>query len=393
MSRTAGEPPARDAPIYVDRPQAMRRLVRSLADEPEIALDTEANSMFAYRERLCLVQIATSTVDYLVDPLADVDVGELAPVLADPGVLKVMHGAEFDVLLLKRTRPFEIAGLYDTRVAAASLGQRSPGLAAVLDEYLGIEIDKRYQRSDWGARPLSDGQRDYARGDVCHLLELAGKLRKRVREAGFPHPEEVAAECRRLEALEPAPDQTDSDAWARIKGAQHLDGLGRRTLAHLDAWRHERARERDVPPFKVLGNDAMVAIAARRPGSARALTDLVPAKVAQRIGARLLALVDEAGRRGPLAAPQDRRGRAPAERLDPRVQERLDRLRRARKTEAERRNTDPALVLPRGTMEELAALSPPPHDEEALLLTGLLESWRVRHAGAWLLRALDPRGP
>lgn len=378
--------------VYVDRPHELRKLVRVLAREVEIGLDTEANSMFAYRERLCLVQISTSERDYLVDPLADIDVGWLSPILADPGVLKIMHGAEFDVLLLKRTRPFEIAGLYDTRVAAASLGQRSPGLSAVLEEHVGVTLDKKHQRSDWGARPLGDGQREYARRDVCHLVELAGLLRDRVREAGSPHPEEVAAECRRLESLEPAPDLPDPHAWARIKGAAGLDGAGRRALAVLDAWRHERARERDVPPFKVLGNDALVRLAARRPADEAALAALVPAKIVDRLGARLLELLEGARSKGPLARPRDaRRGTSDAARLDPRVQERLDRLRRARKEEAERRGTDPALVLPRITMETLAAVRPTPTSEDELVATGLLEGWRVRYGGGWILRALAVR--
>ena len=163
-------------PVYVDRPAALARLVDILLDEPAIALDTEANSMFAFRERTCLVQVATRRQTFLVDPLAPLDLRPLAPVLADPAIVKVLHGAEFDVLMLKRAGPFEVAGLFDTRVAAASLGLGSSSLAALVSDVVGIELDKRYQRSDWGERPLSAGQGRYAAQDVCHLLEVADGL-------------------------------------------------------------------------------------------------------------------------------------------------------------------------------------------------------------------------
>jgi ribonuclease D len=375
-------------PTYVDRPHLLRELVLALARETEIGLDTEANSMFAYRERLCLVQIATRRRSFLVDPLADLDIGELAPALADPGLLKVLHGAEFDVLLLKRTRPFEIAGLYDTRVAAASLGMASTGLSAVLEELIGVRLDKRYQRSDWGARPLTAGQCDYAARDVLHLPELAEIMRDRVRDAGSPHPEEVAAECRRIEMLEPGPDRPEAEAWSRIRGANALDGRGRRALADLDAWRHLRARERDVPPFKVLGNDALLRLAAEQPRDRAGLADILPVKIVDRIGGALLAILDASAGMAPLARAECGEEDADPTRLDPRVQQRLDRLRRARKEEAIRRRTDPALVLGRATMEALAGLRQPPSDLGGLEATGLLEGWRLRHAGAWILRAL-----
>ena len=205
-------------PVYVDRPAALARLVDILLDEPAIALDTEANSMFAFRERTCLVQVATRRQTFLVDPLAPLDLRPLAPVLADPAIVKVLHGAEFDVLMLKRAGPFEVAGLFDTRVAAASLGLGSSSLAALVSDVVGIELDKRYQRSDWGERPLSAGQRRYAAQDVCHLLEVADVLRERLHQAGFPHPEEVAAECRRIEALEPAPPRADRRSMGASQG-------------------------------------------------------------------------------------------------------------------------------------------------------------------------------
>lgn len=376
-------------PVYVDRPSALARLVDILLDEPAIALDTEANSMFAFRERTCLVQVATRRQTFLVDPLAPLDLRPLAPVLADPAIVKVLHGAEFDVLMLKRAGPFEIAGLFDTRVAAASLGLGSSSLAALVADVVGIELDKRYQRSDWGERPLSAGQRRYAAQDVCHLLEVADVLRDRLHEAGFPHPEEVAAECRRIEALEPAPPEPIEDRWVRLKGATGLDGLGRRTLAVLDRWRQEAARRRDVPPFKVLGNDVLLRLAAERPRSGREVAAMLPQRLATRLTDRLLDLLDDAEDLGPLARPRP----APREdRLSPDAALRHERLKAARRREAERRSTDPTLVLPKVSMDALARAKPVPASVDDLHRLGFLERWRIEHASDWLLDALRGGG-
>lgn len=379
-------------PVYVDRPAALARLVDILLDESAIALDTEANSMFAFRERTCLVQIATRRQTFLVDPLAPLDLRPLAPVLADPAIVKVLHGAEFDVLMLKRAGPFEVAGLFDTRVAAASLGLGSSSLAALVSDVVGVELDKRYQRSDWGERPLSAGQRRYAAQDVCHLLEVSDVLRERVHQAGFPHPEEVAAECRRIEALEPAPPDPIEDRWVRLKGATGLDGLGRRTLSVLDGWRQETARRRDVPPFKVLGNDVLLRLAAERPRSGREVAGMLPQRLAPRLTDRLLDLLDDAEELGPLARP---RPAAREDRLPPDAALLHERLKAARRREAERRSTDPTLVLPKASMDALARTRPVPASVDDLHRLGFLERWRIEHASGWLLDALrggDGRG-
>ncbi len=372
-------------PVYIDRPADFERLVDLLLEEPAIALDTEANSMFAFRERTCLVQIATRRRTFLVDPLAPLDLRPLAPVLADPAIVKVLHGAEFDVLMLKRAGPFEIAGLFDTRVAAASLGMGSSSLAALVADVVGVELDKRYQRSDWGERPLSTGQRRYAAQDVCFLLEVADALRAKLHDAGFPHSEEVAAECRRIEALVPAPPEPLEDRWLRLKGALALDGLGRRTLAVLDRWRQETARRRDVPPFKVLGNDVLLRLAAERPRSGREVAAILPQRLASRLTDRILDLLDDAEDQGPLARPV----RAPRDdRLRPDAALRHEQLKAARRREAERRGTDPVLVLPKSAMELLAGARPVPSTLDDLYRLGQLERWRIEHAGAWILDAL-----
>ena len=376
-------------PILIDSDEALRRLVSALAGEPAIAMDTESNSLFAYRERLCLVQISAAGVDYLVDPLTGIDLGVLAPILADPGIVKVFHDAEFDVLMLKRAHAFEIAGIFDTKVAACSLGFEAIGLAPILARCYGVQLDKKLQRSDWGRRPLSDAQLDYARSDTHWLLDLAHELRQRLHVAGEIHALEVAAECRRLEALVPEPRRIDPLAWARLAGIERLDSRGRAALRALFQMRERIASERDLPPFKVLGNDVLVALARSKARTQEALSQLegVPARLVERHAVPILAALQEADA-GP---PVDRISRSQCENgqggLSAEQTRVFEALRAWRKQVASERRVDASLILARPTMLGLARLRPRPRILEDLLASGLLEPWRVERYGAGILAA------
>ncbi len=159
-------------PTVIQDSRAFERLLSWLERVDEIAVDTEADSFFSYREKVCLIQITAGEEDFLVDPLARFDITGLGRVLADPRKLKVFHDGEYDILILKRDYRFEFKNLFDTRVAAATLGTQAPGLAAVLNDHFGIVLDKSMQRSDWSARPLTDKQVRYARLDTHFLLPL-----------------------------------------------------------------------------------------------------------------------------------------------------------------------------------------------------------------------------
>lgn len=365
-----------------------------MLDQDAVAVDTEANPMFAYRERLCLIQISTPSRDAIIDPLAeDIDIGLLGGVFADARIAKILHGAEFDILQFKKAFPFEIRGLFDTRVAAASLSFPSPSLAAVLWEWLEVEVDKAHQRSDWGKRPLTAGQLEYARDDTRYLIALADLLQAELHDRGAPHLEEVASECRRVEMLVPDPRLSMSaDDWIRIKGATHLDPVGQRVLRDVNRFRHQQAERVDRPLFKVLANDAMLTMARSKPTSRAELarTKALSPKLLDRFGADLADIIRRAVDRGPLK-------RLPAGRPQPEESLRgaqrpvFDAIRQFRKLEAERRQTDAALVLPKLTMVELARVRPVPESVEALVGTGLLEPWRIAHYGDGLAAAIRDR--
>lgn len=380
-------------PVYVDDDRSLARLAERLESQRAFALDTEANPLFAYRERLCLIQISIPGRDYLVDPLRDLDLALLSAAFADPGIIKVAHDAEFDILTLKRAHPFEFAGLFDTKVAAASLGIRQVGLAALLRERFGVTLDKRYQRSDWGKRPLSEGQLDYARLDTHHLLELADDLRARLHDAGEPVVLEVAAEFRRIASLVPEPRRFHPDEFVRIKGCERLDPRERRALRELNIVRDEIAREQDYPPFKVMGADTMLALARRRPRSAEALQAVTPlsARLVDRWGDRIVAAIERAEQLEPIHRLPKLAANG-VDSLSVEQREAYERLRTWRRRLAASRSTDPSLVLPRPTMVALCRL-PPPSDLEELAGSELLESWRLQLHGEAILTILRrPRG-
>lgn len=377
------------AVAYVDTPEGLGRLAQRLLGERVIAVDTESNSLFAYRERVCLIQISSAHGDFLVDPLAIGDLAPLAPVFAEVGIVKVFHDAEYDILALKRAHPFEFASVFDTKVAAMSLGRQSLGLAAALSEHFGVQIDKRLQRSDWGARPLTEEQKQYARLDTHYLIELGQRLRVQLVEAGAIHLLEVASECRRLAGLVPVPRSFDPDAFASLRGAETLDPSGRRRLRELFSMRERIAADRDLPPFKVLHSDMLVEIARRAPSSSADLTG-IPGffpKLIERFGGAVMSALRRAERLRPINDLPRGDGDG-ALRLSPAQRRAYDRLRAWRKSAAASRRIEASLVLPRGVLEALATLRPRPRDADGLLASGLLEPWRVVHYGDGILAAL-----
>ncbi len=381
-------------PLYVDSDQALGQLVRNLRQQHAIAVDTESNPLFAYRERLCLIQISTSQRDYIVDPLAGINLDTLVPVFADPGILKIFHDAEFDVLMLKRAHAFEFGAIFDTKVAVTSLGYSTIGLAPLLQTFYGVTLDKKLQRSDWGRRPLSDEQLDYASKDTHYLLSLAEKLRQELHEHGELNCLEVAAECRRLEGLIPENRVFSPDEFVKIKGSDDLTGKERRVLRELFVMRHRIADQLNRPAFKVLSNDVLIRLARSQPESEDALrrSKILSPKVRAQRGEEVLSTIRRARKLNPVAAPKLPRMQNEVTRLNEEQRVAYESLRIWRKTAATERDTEASLVLQRGTMLELSRLRPRPQDLAGLAASGLLEPWRIRYYGDDILRALNDPG-
>jgi len=331
---------SQSAQLYV----ALQGMVGSLA----IALDTESNSFHHYPEQVCLIQIATRNKVHIIDTISLKDLAPLKEVLVDDSLMKVIHGADYDMRRLDRHYGFRIHNLYDTNLAARFAGITQVGLAALVKDLLGVRIhkSKRLQRADWGRRPLSAEALDYATTDVRHLLALRETLDQRLQALG--RTAWVAEECARLEEVRyTAPDL--ETAYLSVKGAKNLDGCGLAILRSLFLFREEEARRQHRPPFFVMPDVALISLAT----SPRAALSEVPGlgqAGLQRFGRGL----QQALRDGLAAPPIHRPPPMTAERVSHEQIQRLSRLKAWRASLSATLSLEPSLLWPTASLERLA---------------------------------------
>jgi ribonuclease D len=258
---------------FIASQSALEQAAAILGEARMMAVDLEADSMYHYREKVCLLQIATETMNLVVDPLALPDLAPLRAIFADPAVRKIFHGADYDIRSLFRDFAFEVNHIFDTQLACRFLGLKETGLEAVLRSRFGAVLDKRFQKKDWSERPLAAEMLEYGIVDVVHLIPLARELERELAEKN--RLAWVEEECAALSRVRPGP-LNRGPYFPRVKGADRLD---RRSLAVLEALlqvRNGRAEKVDRPPFKVIGNDPLLQLAALKPAT---LADLEGAKL------------------------------------------------------------------------------------------------------------------
>ena len=371
-------------PTLVQDGSALARLLEDLDGQGEIAFDTEADSFFNFREKVCLIQVTVEDRDYLVDPLAGLDLSGLGRVLADPGKTKVFHDGEYDILILKRDFGFEFAGLFDTRVAAAALGSEAPGLASVLKSRFDVKLDKSMQRSNWSARPLSDKQIRYARLDTRFLIPLMHEQRPDLEARGRMMV--VEGECRRLEQLVPSEPVFEPDDFVRIKGARTLDLQAQQCLRELFILRQELAQRADLPPFKIFGNRTLMDLATQQPRSENDLPNAsgMSARQVNRLGRDVLRAIRAAQKKGPLKRTPS--GRRDGLGLSETEYELHERLKTWRKERAAREGYDASLVVNRHLLTRLAKAKP--RDLDALRRVEGIQDWQIESMGDEITRLL-----
>jgi ribonuclease D len=366
-------------PVLVADARGLAALVQVLSDEPAVAVDTESNSLFAYRERVCLIQFSTPARDYILDPLALPDLSRLGPLFANPRQQKIFHAAEYDLLCLKRDYGFAFVEIFDTMIAARTLGWPQMGLAAILETRFGVKMNKKYQRANWGQRPLLPAQLDYARFDTHYLFALRDMLKVELLAAG--RLEEAREEFARLSRVTPEPNGSDPLGFWRITGARDLPPRQAAVLRELYLYRERQAERAARPPFKIMSDQTLLEIAQRGPAQTHELqgvTGMTPAQI-RRHGAGLLNAVQR-GQTAPLPHPPQ-----PAFEPDS-VRERYERLRQWRKQRALARGVESDVIIPRDAMWELARRAPRTPEE----LSGIPElgPWRRETYGAEILKVL-----
>jgi ribonuclease D len=363
----------------------LERFFHRLKDQPLVAVDTEAASFHRFKDRVYLLQVSSREETAVVDPLAISSLDPLGDILGAPSIEIVFHDADYDLRLLENEYGFRASNLFDTRIAAQLLNEPGVGLAALLEKYFGIRLDKRYQRADWSARPLTPQMLDYAAADTRHLPVLRDILRDRLRELGrldWAEEEfELLGAAPRL-AVEP-----DEPGYLRLKGAKALPARLLAVLRELYQWREETARRSDKAAFRILNNEPLLLMAKHPP---RDMTELkavrgVGPDQAERRGREILAAVE----RG-LTLPErdlprfERHHRRPP---DAAYEARLERLKGARNALATRYDLAPGVLCPNGTLEAIAAVNPQNLEEMGVIRE--LRRWQLREIGESLLAALQ----
>jgi len=367
-------------PVFVTRPEALRQMANQLANEPILAVDTESNSLYAYKEQVCLIQFSTPQDDFLVDPLALDDLSPLEDLFFDPGIEKIFHAAEYDLISLKRDYSFEFENLFDTMIAARILGWEQIGLGNILKAEFGVELNKRYQRANWGKRPISPEMMTYARLDTHYLIPLRFRLKNELlAQQRWPLAEEDFERLRFVNGRDPQ-DQPEP-CW-RVRGAYDLDGQQASVLLELCVYRMGVAEAIDRPVFKVISDKTLLAIAETCPQSAQELRAVpeLSQKQYQRHREGLLKAVQAGLRTEPVYPP-----RIP--KPDEEYLARLEALRTWRKVTGRQNDVKSDVVLPRDVMFAIAARNP----ENLNALGEVMEQipWRFEKYGDQILATLS----
>ena len=373
----------------VDRPETFHALLDEVRGAPLVALDTEAASFHRFHDRIYLVQLSTRSLTAVIDPLGVGDLTPIGDLLADPAIEVIFHDADYDLRLFDKQFGFRATHLFDTRIAAQFLNEPGIGLGALLAKYFGVTADKRFQRADWSARPLSPPMLDYAAGDTVHLCELRDILLEQLDAMG--RTEWVAEEFENLEKIRwTGGGEGPETAFLRLKGAKALQRRELAILRELYNWREETSARLDRASFRVLGNEVLFALAQQPVHSLEELGRVkgVGQDGAQRRGNEILAAIAKGEAIPERDLPRVDR---PARRVpDPAFEARVEALKHRRNRLAEELQLAPGVLCPNGTLEAIAWAEPA--DMAALATIPEMRRWQVKVLGPSLLEAVATTG-
>lgn len=358
-----------------------RNCLSQLQAEPRLALDLEANSMYAYREQVCLIQISIPDQDFILDPLQNLDLEGLGEIIQNPAVEKIFHASEYDLTLLKRQYDWQLFNLFDTMWAARILGYQQFGLASILEQLFDVQLNKRYQRSNWCKRPLSPAQLNYAQLDTHYLISLRDQLAAALVEQG--RSDEAQATFEQQTHISLSDNSFDPDSFWSITGAYDLTRQQQAVLKALHIFRDQEARRRDQPLFKIFGDKTLLEVALATPNH---LSDLRPIRgmssgQIRRYGKQLLQWVEKGQKAQPPAYPK--RNKRPSDH----ILIRYEKLHTWRKLRARKRGVESDVIVSRDALNAIANADP-------LTLADLeqiteLSDWHRQTYGEEILKVLQ----
>ncbi|HEY5730748.1 MAG TPA: ribonuclease D [Anaerolineales bacterium] len=350
-------------PVWVDDPKKLKRMVDDLSTQARIAVDTESNSLHAYRERVCLIQFSTLKKDYVLDPLALDDLSSLAPLFANPKIEKIFHAAEYDLICLKRDFGFKFRNLFDTMQSARILGYQYVGLDNILSEKFNVKVDKRHQKANWGARPLTSAQLDYARMDTHYLIQLRDLLEPELHEMGrwgFAR-DDFSLAC----SVDEPKERMNGSSWKRFSTRKDVSPRELTILSELCMCRDAIAEKMDRPTFKVIPDNILLDVAKNIPEKDVDLAGIGLSQKQIRLWGGQILTATKRGTEIPLVK------REQVERPKDAVLKRLDKLKTWRKKAAEEVKVESDIILPKDFLYALAEHPPKSIDQ---LKTAMRES-------------------
>ena len=376
-------------PVYLDTPETVDSFLASInpsagsIESRSIALDTEGASFHRFVDRIYLLQLSTRERTAIIDPIPIGKPPALGRILEDPEIEIVFHDADYDLRLLQQDYQWHVRNIFDTSIAAQLLGLRAFGLAALLERYFGVKLDKKHQRADWSMRPLPQGMLDYAAQDTIHLLELRDRLERELERAG--RLDWAREEFSLLEGTAWA-DDGSAEAFLRVKGARDLSRRELAVLRELVQWRDGVAAQLDRATFRIVGNEQLLEIARRQPASADLLSAIkgVPRGMVESRGGEIVGAVA----RG-VAVPENalpKFPKAPRWDRDPEFDVRVAALKTVRDAAAARLELDPGVLCARERLEAVARKNPSSPEELADVRE--LRAWQRGVLGEDFLKAL-----
>jgi ribonuclease D len=381
-------PTASNGPNYLDSAEAADKFLASIASTRALALDTEGASFHRYVDRIYLLQLSTERRHAIIDPLRVESPLALGTLLESREVEIVFHDADYDLRLLHQDYGWRVTNIFDTRVAAQLLGIKAFGLAALLEGYFGVRLDKKHQRADWSMRPLPGDMLEYAAQDTMHLLPLRQRLHDALDKKGRLH--WAHEEFERLEGTRWA-DVEEDTSFLRIKGARDLSRRELAVLRELVAWRDGVAKELDRSTFRVAGNDVLLAMA-QNPPSSVAVVESTKGLSRSVVARQAKAILDAVARAQAVPeADLPKFPRSPRWARDPEFEDRVTALKTIRDRRAAELELDPGVLCPRERLEAIARRNP--HSIDELMEVPDVRRWQAEVLGDQFIRALSNGKP
>ncbi|TRZ56568.1 MAG: hypothetical protein D4S02_15350 [Rhodocyclaceae bacterium] len=359
-------------------------LAEALKRVSRFAVDMESDSFYHYFDKVCLFQITAAGEDYIVDALSGADLSSLHGVFADPAIEKIFHGADNDIMLLKRSCGINTRGIFDTMIAAQIAGLRKLGLSDLIGQYFSRRLDKRFQRYDWSSRPLLPEHLQYARSDTHYLAELRDLLWDLVIEKG--RAPQALEEFERVTLKNPQVKPFSADDCLKIAGSQTLAAADLKVLRELFVARDAIARKEDLPTFRVIQNEVLLNLVRLKPTQVKDLLGVrsMHPRVVRNYGEQIVGAIRSGMSSQALLPKPPAEPPAPVDAAE--IEARFQKLKKWRQGKSVLLDLEPALIASNAILYNVARILPA--DLPQMMEIPLVRRWQVDAYGAEWLAAL-----